>query len=47
MDLNKEIDIFEQQANDYKKELYSKLQPFQKLQIARHQARSNFLNYTK
>lgn len=47
MDLNKEIETFEQQANDYKKELYSNLQPFQKLQIARHQERPNFLNYTK
>ncbi|MBR3889887.1 acetyl-CoA carboxylase carboxyltransferase subunit alpha [bacterium] len=47
MDLNKEIETFEQQANDYKVELYSNLQPFQKLQIARHQERPNFLNYTK
>lgn len=47
MDLNKEIETFEQQANDYKKELYSNLRPFQKLQIARHQERPNFLNYTK
>ena len=47
MDLNKEIETFEQQANDYKKELYSNLKPFQKLQIARHQERPNFLNYTQ
>ena len=47
MDLNKEIETFEQQANDYKKELYSNSKPFQKLQIARHQERPNFLNYTK
>ena len=47
MDLNKEIETFEQQANDYKKESYSNLKPFQKLQIARHQERPNFLNYTK
>ncbi len=47
MDLNKEIETFEQQANDYKKELYSNLKPFQKLQIARHQERPNFLNYTR
>ena len=47
MDLNNEIETFEQQANDYKKELYSNLKPFQKLQIARHQERPNFLNYTK
>ena len=47
MDLNKEIETFEQQANDYKKELYSNLKPFQKLQISRHQERPNFLNYTR
>ena len=47
MDLNKEIETFEQQANDYKKELYSNLKPFQKLQIARHLERPNFLNYTR
>lgn len=47
MDLNKEIETFEQQANDYKKELYANLKPFQKLQIARHQERPNFLDYTK
>ncbi len=47
MDLNREIETFEQQANDYKKELYSSLKPSQKLQIARHQERPNFLDYTK
>lgn len=36
MDLNKEIETFEQQAEDYRKELYSNLKPSQKLQIARH-----------
>ena len=46
MDLDKEIETFEQQANDYKKELYSNLKPSQKLQIARHQERPNFLDYT-
>ena len=47
MDLDKEIETFEQQANDYKKELYSNLKPSQKLQIARHLERPNFLDYTK
>ena len=46
MNLDKEIETFEQQANDYKKELYSNLKPSQKLQIARHQERPNFLDYT-
>lgn len=45
MDLNKEIETFEQQADDYKKELYSNLKPAQKLQIARHPERPNFLDY--
>lgn len=45
MDLNKEIETFEQQANDYKKELYANLKPAQKLQIARHPNRPNFFDY--
>lgn len=45
MDLNKEIETFEQQADDYKKELYANLKPSQKLQIARHAERPNFLDY--
>lgn len=45
MDLNKEIETFEQQANDYKKELYSNLKPSQKMLIARHPNRPNFLDY--
>ena len=45
MDLNKEIETFEQQAEDYKKDLYSNLKPSQKLQIARHPERQNFLDY--
>ena len=40
MDLNKEIE-----AEDYRKELYSNLKPSQKLQIARHPERPNFLDY--
>src|SRR5574344_877520 len=45
MDLNKEIETFEKQAQDYKKELYANLKPAQKLQIARHPNRPNFLDY--
>lgn len=45
MDLNKEIDTFEVQAEDYKKDLYANLKPSQKMQIARHPERPNFLNY--
>ncbi len=45
MDLHKEIENFEQQANDYRKELYANLKPSQKLQIARHPERPNFMDY--
>lgn len=45
MDLNKEIETFEQQAKDYKKELYANLKPAQKLMIARHPNRPNFFDY--
>ncbi len=45
MDLNKEIETFEQQADDYRKELYANLAPSQKMQIARHPERPNFLDY--
>ena len=45
MDLNKEIETFEQQADDYRKELYSNLTPSQKMQIARHPERPNFMDY--
>ncbi len=45
MDLTKEIETFEQQAEDYKKDLYANLKPSQKLQIARHPERPNFLDY--
>ena len=47
MNLDKEIEMFEQQAEDYKKELYSKLKPVQKLQIARHSNRPNFTDYVE
>ena len=45
LDLDTQIKSFEQQAQDRKKELYSKLKPSQKLQIARHQERPKFLDY--
>lgn len=47
MDLNKEIETFEKQAKDYKKELYANLKPAQKLLIARHPNRPNFLDYVE
>ena len=47
MNLNKEIETFEKQATDYKKELYSNLKPSQKMLIARHPNRPNFFDYVK
>jgi len=47
LDLDSQIKTFEQQAQDYKKELYSKLKPSQKLQIARHPERPKFLDYVE
>ena len=45
MNLDKEIEKFENQARDYKVELYANLNPAQKLQIARHPNRPNFTDY--
>lgn len=45
MDLKKEIETFEKQAVDYKKELYANLKPSQKMLIARHPNRPNFFDY--
>lgn len=45
IDSTKEIETFMQQAEEYKKELYEKLKPAQKLQIARHPERPNFLDF--
>ncbi len=47
LDMNNQIETFEKQAEDYKKELYSKLKPSQKLQIARHPERPKFLDYVE
>ena len=45
IDLSKEIETFEEQSKEYKKELYENLKPAQKLQIARHPNRPNFMDY--
>lgn len=47
LDMTKEIENFENQANEYRKDLYANLKPSQKLQIARHSNRPNFLDYIK
>ena len=45
LDLEDQIESFEKQAEDKKKELYSTLKPSQKLQISRHPERPKFLDY--
>ena len=45
LDLEDQIESFEKQAEDKKKELYSTLKPSQKLQISRHSERPKFLDY--
>ena len=45
MDLDKEIEHFEQQASECRRELYANLTPSQKIQIARHPERPNFMDY--
>ncbi len=45
LDLEEQIESFEKQAEDKKKELYSTLKPSQKLQISRHPERPKFLDY--
>ncbi len=45
MDVSNQIEVFEKQAQEYKKELYSNLTPAQRLQIARHPERPTFLDY--
>ena len=47
MDVSKQIENFEKQALEYKKEGYANLTPSQRLQIARHSDRPNFLDYVK
>ena len=47
MDVSDQVELFEKQALEYKKELYSKLTPAQRLQIARHSDRPTFLDYIK
>ena len=37
----------EEEMSNYRKELYEKLEPYQKLQIARHPQRPNFLDYVQ
>lgn len=45
MDIDKDITILEQEAEAFKKELFANLDPTQKMQIARHPERPNFMDY--
>lgn len=45
MDLSIDISMLEKEADEYKKELFSNLDPTQKMQIARHPERPNFMDY--
>lgn len=45
MNYGSEIETLEKQTEEYKKELYDNLEPYQKLQIARHPSRPNFYDY--
>ena len=45
MDLNKDIATLEQEAEEFRKELFANLDPTQKMQIARHPERPKFLDY--
>ncbi|MHB1653701.1 MAG: acetyl-CoA carboxylase carboxyltransferase subunit alpha [Desulfitobacteriaceae bacterium] len=45
IDLSAEISTLEQKAHDLKRGIYGQLQPWQKVQIARHSERPNFYDY--
>lgn len=45
INLQKEIEKFKKQAQEFKEELYENLKPVEKLQIARHPERPNFFDY--
>ena len=47
IDYNSGIESLEEQTQMYRKELYEKLEPYQKLQIARHPQRPNFMDYVQ
>ncbi len=47
IDYDSEISKLEEQTKLYKKDLYSNLKPYQKLQIARHPQRPNFMDYVQ
>ena len=46
-DLSSQIETLTAQAEDFKKNLYSKLKPYERIQIARHSMRPTFLDYIR
>lgn len=47
IDFSEEITLLEKKSRDMKEKIYSNLDPWQKVQIARHPARPNTLDYIK
>lgn len=47
IDLSKQIDTLTAQAEDFKKNLYANLKPYERIQIARHAMRPTFLDYVR
>jgi len=45
IDLSKQIDTLTNQADEFKKNLYENLKPYERIQIARHAMRPTFLDY--
>ena len=47
IDLSAQIDTLTSQAEEFKKKLYNNLQPYERIQIARHAQRPTFLDYVR
>ncbi len=47
IDLSSQIDTLTNQAEEFKKKLYSDLKPYERIQIARHAQRPTFLDYIR
>ncbi|MCR4881117.1 MAG: acetyl-CoA carboxylase carboxyltransferase subunit alpha [bacterium] len=47
IDLSAQIDTLTKQAEEFKKKLYNNLQPYERIQIARHAQRPTFLDYVR
>ncbi len=47
IDLDNQIETLTKQAEDFKKDLYDNLKPYERIQIARHAQRPTFLDYAR